>query len=194
MSLPTQPWGGERRFYNKNKIFWSPPKSLSTTTAATTIFKDVSTLSNAICVPACFKIYLRPLRKKEHRWVDEMYMGVQWLTRETLQSVQAIQLNWAIEALEKKWLPEYIDFCTIVSKLKYRDPKFAYIAHLPTEYSLYLRPIPRATTTASSSKTTADLLIAQHKAEKTSHNKFYNQTNNKYFLPKSQQQQQQQQQ
>ena len=97
--------------------------------------------------------------------------------------MQAI-LNWAIEALEKKWLPEYIDFCNIVSKLKYRDPKFAYIAHLPTEYSLYLRPIPRATTTASSSKTTADLLIAQHKAEKTSHNKFYNQTNNKYFFTK----------
>ena len=92
--------------------------------------------------------------------------------------------NWAIEALEKKWLPEYIDFCTIVSKLKYRDPKFACIGHLPTGYSLYLRPIPRATTTASSSKTTAELLIAQHKAEKTSHNKFYNQTNNKYFFTK----------
>ena len=92
--------------------------------------------------------------------------------------------NWAIEALEKKWLPEYIDFCTIVSKLKHRDLKFAYIAHLPTGYSLYLRLIPRATTTGSSSKTTADLLIAQHKAEKTSHNQFYNQTNNKYFFTK----------
>ena len=26
--------------------------------------------------------------------------------------------NWSIEALEKKWLPEYIDFCTLVQKLK----------------------------------------------------------------------------
>ena len=92
--------------------------------------------------------------------------------------------NWAIEALEKKWLPRYIDFCTIVSKLKHRDPKLAYIAHLPTGYSLYLRPIPWATTTASSTRITADLLIAQHKAEKTSHNKFYNQRNNKYHFTK----------
>ena len=55
----------------------------------------------------------------------------------------------------------------------------------PRGYSLYLRPLPRATTTASATKITADLLIAQHKAEKTSHNKFYNQTNNKYCFTKA---------
>ena len=93
--------------------------------------------------------------------------------------------NWSIEALEKKWLPEYIDFCTLVQKLKNRDPRYAYIAHLPTGYLLYLRPLLRATTTASATKTTADLLIAQHKAEKTLHNKFYNQTNNKYYFTKA---------
>ena len=92
--------------------------------------------------------------------------------------------DWATEALEKKWLPQYIDFCTIVSRFKCRDPSLAYIAHLPAGYSLYLRPIPRATATASSSKTVADLQIAQHKAEKTTHNKFYNQMNNKYFFTK----------
>lgn len=92
--------------------------------------------------------------------------------------------KWAIESLEKKWLPEYIYFHSLVYNLKKRNPRYEYIAHLPTGYSLYLRQLPRSTTT-STAKTKADLLIAQHKVEKTSHNKFYNQTNNKYYFTKA---------
>ena len=92
--------------------------------------------------------------------------------------------KWAIESLGKKRLPEYIDFHSLVYNFKKRNPRYEYIAHLPTGYSLYLRPLPRATTT-STTKTKANLLIAQHKVEKKSHNKFYNQTNNKYYFTKT---------
>ena len=160
-------------------------KSFSTTTpAATTVFQKMSQLYQ---MPYVYPLILR--YSYEHFEKKEMVelMKCIWVYSDNHRKcckVCRLYKNWAIEAAEKKWLPQYIDFCTIISRLKRRDLSLAYIAHLPTGYSLYLRPIPRATATASSSKTAADLQIAQHKTEKTTQNKLYNQTNNKYFFTK----------
>ena len=83
--------------------------------------------------------------------------------------------RWDITTLRNKWFSCYIPLEPLLQKLKTRDPKYAYIAHLPSGFSLYLRPVIRneaSTSTAArpcqnnSTETTAQRLIRLHTEKK----------------------------
>lgn len=184
MSPPTRLWGGDHRFYKKQFFLWSLPKTLIDNKTSNNSLSTMSQLYQLRYVyPLVFRYNYEHFEKKS---IVESLKCI-WVYSDSHGNcckVCRLYKKWAIESLEKKWLPEYIDFHSFVYNLKKRNLRYEYIAHLPTGYSLYLRQLPRATTT-STTKTKADLLIVQHKVEKTSHNKFYNQTNKYYFTKAS---------
>ena len=60
---------------------------------------------------------------------------------------------WAISTMKEKWLSYYIDFETTVQKLIARDLQYAYIIHVPSNFSLYLKPIYPATAATATAAT-----------------------------------------
>ena len=91
---------------------------LTTTPAATTVFQKMSQLYQ---MPYVYSLILRYTYEHfEKKAIVELIKCI-WVYSDNHRKrckVCKLYKNWAIEALEKKWLPQYIDFCTAVSRLK----------------------------------------------------------------------------
>ena len=123
MSPPTRLWGGDRRFYKKQFFLWSLPKTLIDNKTSN---NSLSTMSQLYQLPYVYPLVFRyNYEHFEKKSIVELLKCI-WVYSDSHGNrckVCRLYKKWAIESLEKKWLPEYIDFHSFVYNLKKKKPE-----------------------------------------------------------------------